>query len=736
MPINQPTFVQGLVSIVVMCDWLVDENSHRFPIVSPYPRPPTTATSSTSRPESAISPASLSHRARTSDASLIQVSSAISVSANLVASSFTPSRDALTAPASYSSAMTTPVVRSYSGAYTATPQSARVASQHTSLQISSTGDNHDARRTSERDSFPLPSSSSTPHELAPASAVDSRDATQLKASQLVHAQRAHATDHDAPLATPAPSSLPAAPHSELPPVGLLWKSIALQERGEAALAQLKVENESLVRQLRLQREEAAAEKARIELQLEQQRQQAVLEAAVARSRISGLEAQMASSAAAQEARLRRELALSASNMSDQMRLVKELGGSAVQLETGDAGLEGAVVTMKQQQLQLQAHVAQLQRCMSADSTALAAAEASIEVERKRVRDLEAKVLAVVALPTAVPNVSKLINAVIVEHPGGGPLSLRERRLVSIIEAMELEISEMHVASDAMIEAFSISQVTTASPGSKPKSALEGYEEQRELLLAQDRLKRAEQTQQYLAAQVAELTRVLDLERMGADTHSEKRHALQHMQSQQESPHKMDAATPFGWLSQAPGPGEQERLSRNSAVVSALETAISLTPDAHQDTASVKAQLKVALSSFWQMEIESLLLRRRLFQTSALIEASADRLHAREKLLSDELTACRQRHDDTVSQLRDAHLSQCLQLSKQAALFQVQCEIKDIVAQELKSERDAALADLKVSQAAACSSSIGAFNSLHARLLAIAQEAARLKPSVVSLNDTL
>ena len=497
----------------------------------------------------------------------------------------------------------------------------------------------------------------------------------------------------------------------------------MQERGEAALAQLKIENESLHRQLQLQREEAVAQKARSELQLDQQRQQAVLETAVFRSRISGLEAQISSSAAAQEARLRRELALAASNMSDQMRLVKELGGSA---EAGHAEMEGVVVAMRQQQLQLQAQVTQLQRSMAADSAALAAAEASIEAERRRVRDLEAKVLAAVALPTAVPNVSKLINAVVVEHPGGGALSLRERRLVGIIEAMELEISEMHVASDAMIEAFSVSQVSTSSPGSKPKSALTGYEEQRELLLALDKLKRAEQNQQYLAAQVTELTRILDLERMGADTHRDRRHALQVMQPQPESPHKMDAATPFGWLSQAPGPGEQERLSRNSAVVNALETAILLIPDAQLEMNSLKSQLKVALSSFWQMEVESLLLRRRLFQTSALIEASADRLHAREKLLSDELTGCRQRHDDTVKQLRDAHLSQCLQLSKQAALFQVQCEIKDIVAQELKSERDSALSDLKISQAAACGGSIGAFKTMHARLVAIAQEAARLK----------
>jgi hypothetical protein len=77
-------------------------------------------------------------------------------------------------------------------------------------------------------------------------------------------------------------------------------------------------------------------------------------------------------------------------------------------------------------------------------------------------------------------------------------------------------------------------------------------------------------------------------------------------------------------------------------------------------------------------------------------------------------------------LSDTHLNQCLQLGKQAALYQVQCEIKDIVAQELKLERDTAFADLQNSQAAVYSSSIGAFKTLHARLIAISQEAARFE----------
>ena len=63
-------------------------------------------------------------------------------------------------------------------------------------------------------------------------------------------------------------------------------------------------------------------------------------------------------------------------------------------------------------------------------------------------------------------------------------------------------------------------------------------------------------------------------------------------------------------------------------------------------------------------------------------------------------------------------------SKQAALFQVQCEIKDIIAQELKMERDAAFVDLQNSQAAACNSRMSAFKTMHARLVSISQEAAR------------
>jgi hypothetical protein len=240
----------------------------------------------------------------------------------------------------------------------------------------------------------------------------------------------------------------------------------------------------------------------------------------------------------------------------------------------------------------------------------------------------------------------------------------------------------------------------------------------------DKLSRAEQKEQYLAAQVTELTRVLDLERLGAGPQNDWRSSLHNTAAQQESPHKPDAASSFSWLSQAPGPGEQERLSRNSAVVKALETAISCIPDTQTEMASLKSQLKAALMSFWQMEVESLLLRRRLFQTSALIETSAERLHAREKLLSQELAACRDRHDAAVNQLREAHLNQCLQLSKQAALFQVQSEIKDIVAQEMKLERDSAFADLEKSQTAACHSSIVAFKTVHSRLVAIAQEAAR------------
>jgi cell division protein FtsL len=400
-----------------------------------------------------------------------------------------------------------------------------------------------------------------------------------------------------------------------------------------------------------------------------------------------------------------------------MRLVKDLGAAAMQREFDGASLEDIVVRLRQHELQLQAHVAELQRSLSADSAALAVAEASIETERKRVRDLETKVVAAIALPTATLNVAKLINAVIVEHPGGGPLSIRERRLVSIIEAMELEITEMHVASDAMIEAFNVSHVKNSS---NSKSALESYEAHRELQAMNDKLKHAEQREQYLAAQVTELTRVLDLERAAAGS----RTSLQENVMQQGPSHNANAATPFGWLSQAPGPGEHERLSRNSAVVHALETAISCIPDSQSEMSSLKSQLKIALESFWQMEVESLLLRRRLFQTSALIEAGADRLHAREKLLSAELTACRERHDQTVKQLRDAHLHQCLQLSKQAALYQVQCEIKDIIAQELKIERDATFADLQNSQAAACKSHMSAFKTMHARLVSISQEVAR------------
>jgi hypothetical protein len=272
----------------------------------------------------------------------------------------------------------------------------------------------------------------------------------------------------------------------------------------------------------------------------------------------------------------------------------------------------------------------------------------------------------------------------------------------------------------MIEAFNAGQVTGSSPSGKSKTSLVAYEEQRELLALSDKLMRAEQREHYLAAQVTELTRILDLERIGSGCQRDS------SQSRQESPHKPGRNTPFAWLSQAPGPGEQERLSRNSAVVKALETAISCIPDSQLDMSSLKTQLSVALSSFWQMEVESLLLRRRLFQTSALIEASADRLHSREKLLTEELAACRKRHDEAIKELNDSHLNQCLQLSKQSALFQVQCEVKDIVAQELKLERDAALTDLLNSQAAVCSSSIGAFKTMHARLLAISQEAARFE----------
>jgi hypothetical protein len=636
----------------------------------------------------------------------------MSVSANLVSSVSIPVSDSLALQASHSSTTITPAVRSYSGEYTTTPQSARVVSFHAPLLSLSARAKNDSLETFDHNLF-----HDSP-KAAPSADSDSRDIAQSIDPHFLRSH--HATAQNTSLVLPASGPFSAVSHSELPATRLSWKSMALQEHGEAAVAQLKVENESLHRQLQLQREEVAAQKAKYELQLEQLRQQAVLEAAVSRSRIDGLEAQIASSSAAQEARLRRELALTASNLSDQLLLVKVLGSSAVQRDYGDACLEDVILTMKQQLLQLQGQVAQFHRMMESDSAALAAAESSIEVERKRARDLETKVAAAIALPTTALSVAKLINAVVVEHPGGGPLSLRERRFVSIIEAMELEITEMHVSSDTMIEVFHSSQRPSSSPGSKPKSALEAYEEQRELVALADKLMLAEQRERHLAAQVSELTRILDLERIGAG--SQRDQSL----SRQESPHKPAAATPFAWLSQAPGPGEQERLSRNSAVVKALETAISCIPDTQSEMSSLKSQLNVALTSFWQMEVESLLLRRRLFQTSALIEASAERLHSREKLLSEELTACRQRHDETVKQMSDTHLDQCLQLGKQAALYQVQCEIKDIVAQELKLDRDTAFADLQSSQAAVFSSSIGAFKTLHARLLAISQEAARFE----------
>lgn len=648
--------------------------------------------------------------------SRIQLTNSMSVSANLVSSTFTPDPELLAPHSSHSSSAVSPAVASYSGVYTTTPQSARVMSLTFQSTSSSQRDRHDSSEARDHES-----SHGSPNVLpkaAPAAVSNSQDVGQPNHA---HFTRLHYVPVQNPsVLSSVPATVTSVSHTALPTVGLTWKSSALQDHGEAAIAQLKVENESLHRQLQLQREEAAAQQARHELQLDQLRQQTVLEAAVFRSRIEGLEAQISSSAAAQEARLRRELALSSSNLSDQMRLVKVLGSSAVQREFGGVDLEEVVLALKQQQLQLQDQVAQLQRSVSADSAALAAAESSIEAERKRVRDLETKVAAAIALPTAAPSVAKLINAVVVEHPGGGPLSLRERRLVSIIEAMELEITEMHVASDCMIEALNSSQIKSSAPGGKPKSALDAYEEQRELLVMSDKLVRAEERERYLSAQVAELTRILDLERLGAGIQRDSG------QIRQESPHKPGVATPFAWLSQAPGPGEQERLSRNSAVVKALETAISCIPDTQSEMSSLKAQLNVALSSFWQMEVESLLLRRRLFQTSALIEASAERLHSREKLLSEELTACRERHDETVKQLSESHLKQCLQLSKQSALFQVQCEIKDIIAQELKLERDSAFADLRISQTAACSSSIGAFKTMHARLLTISQEAARFE----------
>ncbi len=694
--------------IVTVCDWFVDHNRHKFPGLASH-RAHHSATDP--RSDSISAPLIQIHDVNSFGTAHIQLNNELSVSANLVSSSLTPIPAAEAGHGPYSS--TSPVARPYAGSYTATPESA-LASSNKALVASTSQGNTDSQHAYEHDlPHDLPSMST---EVALSAASGANHTAQLVDSYPALSHQSVSAVLTVPVTTPAYTPLSAAPQPELTAVGLRWKSIALQEQGEAALAQLKVENESLHRQLQLQREEAAAQKARFQLQLEQMRQQAVLEAAVSCSRISGLEAQLATSAAALESRLRRELSLSSFNLSDQIQLVKELGASAVQREFDDAGLEEVVVALRQQQLQLQAQVTQLQRNLSADSAALVVAEASIEAERKRVRDLETKVVAAIALPTAALNVAKLINAVVVEHPGGGPLSLRERRLVSIIEAMELEITEMHVASDAMIEAFNISHVKSSN---NSKSALEGYEEQRELLAMADKLKHAEQREQYLAAQVTELTRVIDLERTAAGSRP-----LQHGTSHQGQLHNSDAATPFGWLSQAPGPGEHERLSRNSAVVQALEYAISCIPDDQADMSSLKSQLKIALQSFWQMEVESLLLRRRLFQTSALIEASADRLHAREKLLSEELTACRERHDITVKQLRDAHLNQCLQLSKQAALFQVQCEIKDIIAQELKMERDAAFVDLQNSQAAACNSRMSAFKTMHARLVSISQEAAR------------
>jgi hypothetical protein len=671
---------------------------------------------------SAAAPSSRADGGKSDASSRIHLTNSMSVSANLVSSTFVPDPEPLAPHSSRASSAVSPAVASYSGVYTATPQSARGMSLAFQSASTSMWDRHDA---DVRDRESSHGSPHVPPNAAPAAVSNSQRVDQLNHSNLTRLH--HVPVQNPSVLSSAEVSVTSGSHTELPTVGLTWKSSALQDLGEAAIAQLKVENESLHRQLQLQREETAAQQARHELQLDQLRQQTVLEAAVFRSRIEGLEAQMSSSTAAQEARLRREFALSSSNLSDQMRLVKVLGSSAVQREFGDVGLEEVVLTLKQQQLQLQGQVAQLQRSVSADSAALAAAESSVEVERKRVRDLETKVAAATALPTAAPSVAKLINAVVVEHPGGGALSLRERRLVSIIEAMELEITEMHIASDCMIEAFNSSQIKSSSPGGKPKSALDAYEEQREVLVMSDKLVRAEERERYLTAQVAELTRILDLERLGAGIQRDSG------QFRQESPHKPGAATPFAWLSQAPGPGEQERLSRNSAVVKALETAISCIPDSQSEMSSLKAQLNVALSSFWQMEVESLLLRRRLFQTSALIEASAERLHSREKLLSEELTACRERHDETVKQLGESHLNQCLQLSKQSALFQVQCEIKDIVAQELKLERDAAFADLKISQTAACCSSIGAFKTMHARLLAVSQEAARFEMQCALLS---
>jgi hypothetical protein len=694
-----------------VCDWFADNNCHKFPSLASY-RAHVTAAHAPGASSTALS--MRVHDANGSGTAHIQLSNAISVTANLVSSSLTPIV-AEAAHGSHPSTATSPGVRSYTGSYTATPQSARAISYKApALSSSSSLDRIESHNATEHDLIQDPPAASSKGAVSAAS--DAHDTAQPKQpdSLPAHSQHAGAALHNTGLIASAPASVPAVSQREHHPVSFSWKSIALQEQGEAALAQLKVENESLHRQLQLQREEAAAQKARSDLQLEQMRQQAVLQAAVSCSRIGGLEAQITSSAAALESRLRRELSSLSCNLSDHMQLVKELGGSAVQREFDGAGLEDVVVALKQQQLQLQAQVSMLQRSLAADSAALAVAEASVEAERKRVRDLETKVAAAMSLPTAALNVAKLINAVVVEHPGGGALSVRERRLVSIIEAMELEITEMHVASDALVEALNTDRIKNSS---KAKTALEGYEEQRELLAMADKLKHAERRELYLAAQVSELTRMLDSERTGAP--------LQQIMSHQESNHTPDAATPFGWLSQAPGPGEHERLSRNSAVVNALETAISCIPDAQAEMSSLKSQLKVALQSFWQMEVESLLLRRRLFQTSALIEAGADRLHAREKLLSQELTSSRDRHDDTVKQLQDTHLNQCLQLSKQAALFQVQCEIKDIIAQELKMERDTAFADLQNAQAAVFSSNMSAFKTMHARLVAISQEAARL-----------
>ena len=121
--------VQAGVPIALVCDWLLDENTHNFPVLS------------------SARDHVLSH-VQGPDAfgiDRIQVSNAMSVSANLVSVSSTPVHGGQPSVTSHPSAVTTPGPRSYTGAYSATPQSARAASHISSAsRPSSSADDSDA----------------------------------------------------------------------------------------------------------------------------------------------------------------------------------------------------------------------------------------------------------------------------------------------------------------------------------------------------------------------------------------------------------------------------------------------------------------------------------------------------------------------------------------------------------------------------------------------------------------